>query len=317
MESFAMRVSVVISVYNSAAYIGDAVESILNQSEKSLELVVVNDGSNDETLSILCGYDDPRIKIINLPHNCGIATARNVAMSCLNGDYLAVMDADDISLPARLEMQLAFLDNNPCVHIVGGRIIRSAEDLGSEIDRPEHPIADSEIKANLLLLNGSAMIHPTMMARMSFIRKHSLMYPPPPRGRVGIDHEFWIKCVARGAVFENIAEILLVKRRHSGNVTLLNQDPLISQKKTLSRADILSLYYPELSTRESQALAALFELNHQLRIRDVSIGLAAGHKALLDATSHYGESKPHLRLILEGTIARWLDALAPRTGGGI
>jgi glycosyltransferase involved in cell wall biosynthesis len=308
-----MKISVVISVYNGVSYVDDAINSILGQSEKSLELIVINDGSTDGTALTLSRYSDPRIQVINLPHNCGIATARNVAMSCLNGDYLAVMDADDLSLPARLESQLSFLDNNPGVHIVGGRIIRTSEDLESEIDRPEHPCSDGEIKANLLLLNGSAMIHPTMMARMSFIKEHSLMYPPPPRGRVGIDHEFWIKCVARGAVFENIPEIILLKRRHSENVTLLNNNPLISQKKKLSRTELLSLYYPELTARESRALAALFELNSQLKILDVSLGLAAGQRALLDDTSHYGESKPHLRLIIEDCIARWLEALASRT----
>ena len=158
------------------------------------------------------------------------------------------------------------------------------------------------------------MIHPTMMARMSFIRQHSLLYPPPPRGRVGIDHEFWIKCVARGAIFQNIPDVLLLKRRHSGNVTLFNKEKQISINKSISRAELISLYYPQLSANESRYLAAILEPSSELSIMDASLGLAAGHKAMLHGVSHYGESKEHLRKIVGGAISNWLEALRPRGG---
>lgn len=309
-----MKISVVMAAYNGENYVGEAIESILAQTEKSLELIVVNDGSTDGTKSVLEKFSDPRVRIVNLPVNCGIATARNVGMACVEGDYLAVMDADDVALPARLETQLQFMEKNPAVHILGSRTIRTNEDVNSEIDRPMHPLSDGEIKANLLLLNGTAMIHPTMMARMSFIREHNLLYPPPPRGRVGIDHEFWIKCVAKGAVFQNIPDVLLLKRRHSSNVTLLNAQAGISRNKSVSRAELLGLYYPDLSANEAKALAAILEPTSQLSVMEASLGLAAGHKAMLYGASHYGESKEHLRRIVGQAITRWLEALAPRSG---
>lgn len=306
-----MKISVVMAVYNSEKYVGEAVESILNQTESSLELIVVNDGSGDDTKAVVEKFADTRIRLIDLPVNCGIATARNVGMACVQGDYLAVMDADDVSLPNRLELQSAFLDSNPDIHILGGRTIRTEEDTKSEIDRPLHPLDDGEIKANLLLLNGSAMIHPTMMARMSFIRQHSLLYPPPPRGRVGIDHEFWIKCVARGAVFRNMPEVLLLKRRHDANVTLLNKEKRIAMTKAVSRSELLGLYYPHLSADETRALAAILEPGAELGILDAALGIAAGHKAMLHQASHHGESKEHLRAILGPAISGWLAALTP------
>lgn len=307
-----MKISVVMAVHNGEAHIRDAVASILNQTLSPLELIVVDDGSTDATPAILASFDDPRLSTTHLPTNCGIATARNVGMALVRGDYLAVMDADDVCLPQRLAMQSAFMDRNPQVHILGSRIVRTAEDIGTEIDRPAHPLSDGDIKANLLLLNGSAMIHPTMMARMSFIQEHSLLYPPPPRGRVGIDHEFWIGCVAKGAVFENLPDALLLKRRHGGNVTLLNRDQQVSGKKALSRAHLLSLYYPDLSMREVRALASILAPGAQLKAMDVSLGLAAGQKALRDTTSHHGESKTRLQRILEEASSRWLNALTAR-----
>ena len=209
-----MKVSVAIAAYNNGAYIGAAVDSILAQEFSDFEMVVVDDGSTDRTAEIIGRYDDARLRIVRLPANCGIATARNVAIACASGHYLAVMDGDDVALPGRLGAQVRFLDDHPEVHILGTRTIRVAETVDREIDRPQHPLTDGDIKANLLLLNGTAMVHPTMMMRMSFVREHHLRYPPPPRGVVGIDHQFWIQCVARGAVFQTLQEVLLLKRRH-------------------------------------------------------------------------------------------------------
>ena len=137
-----MKISVVMAAYNGESYVGEAVDSILNQTEKSFELIVVNDGSTDNTKSILESISDSRLSIINLPINCGIATARNVGMACVKGDYLAVMDADDVSLPDRLAIQSQFLDQNPGIHILGCRTIRTNQDVNSEIDRPLHPLGD-------------------------------------------------------------------------------------------------------------------------------------------------------------------------------
>lgn len=302
-----------MAVYNGETHIREATRSILEQTHSALELIVVDDGSTDATSKILGDFKDDRLRTINLPTRCGIATARNVGMAMISGDFLAVMDADDVSLPERLEIQSAFMEANPHVDILGSRIVRMSHDLDAEIDRPAHPLADGDIKANLLLLNGSAMIHPTMMARMSFIRAHDLLYPPPPRGRVGIDHEFWIKCVARGAVFANLPEILLRKRRHGANATLHNQDPAVSARKIISRSEILSLYYPDLSAREAQALAALLDQGSKLKVIEVSMGIAAGQKALRDTISHHGESKEKLGRIIEPAITLWVNALSPRS----
>lgn len=293
-----MKVSVVISVYNSERFLADAIDSILNQDMDSFELIVIDDGSVDDTPKILSQYNDPRLRVFTLPINCGIATARNVGMALIRGEYLAVMDADDVAFPNRLSLQVAYMESNPDIDILGGRIIRTKESIEHEIDRPIHPLADGEIKSLLLVLNGSAISHPTMMARMSFLRKNNLIYPPPPRGRVGIDHQFWIKCVQMGAKFAAIPDVLLYKRRHESNVSLLMHEETLADKRTISRAELLALYYPELKVSEIHSLALLLQEKKQFSAMEVCEGVAAGKKAVETRKSVYGESHEVLKSIL-------------------
>jgi glycosyltransferase involved in cell wall biosynthesis len=175
-----MKISVIMALYNCEIFVEDSINSILSQDTTNFEVIVTDDGSTDRTADKLKHFDDPRLRVITLPGNCGIATALNVAMACVTGEYVAVMDSDDVALPQRLRTQAEFLDQHPEVHILGARAVRTTESIDIEIDRPQHPLSDGEIKANLLLLNGSAMLHPTMMARMNFLRENFLRYGPAP-----------------------------------------------------------------------------------------------------------------------------------------
>jgi glycosyltransferase involved in cell wall biosynthesis len=295
-----MKISVIMALYNCEVFVEDSINSILSQDTTDFELIVTDDGSTDGTADKLKQFNDSRLQVITLPGNCGIATALNVAMACVTGEYVAVMDSDDVALPQRLRTQADFLDQHPEVHILGTRAIRTTESIDTEIDRPQHPLSDGEIKANLLLLNGSAMLHPTMMARMNFLREQFLRYPPPPRGRVGNDHEFWIKCVARGAIFQTIPD-------------LLNNNPEIIRKKRITRSELLGLYYPELTMNESVALADMLEPNSEMSLINVCLGLAAGHKAMACGVSYYGESKVLLQNIIGSAMSAYLTPLSQRS----
>src|ERR1700730_9938332 len=114
------RISVLMPVFNNDRYIVEAVESILNQTVTDFEFVIVDDGSTDQTGTILAGYEsrDPRIRGIR-QKNGGIVSALNSGMAFCRGEYIARMDSDDISEPNRFSLQMDYLDNNPdCV--VGG-----------------------------------------------------------------------------------------------------------------------------------------------------------------------------------------------------
>jgi glycosyltransferase involved in cell wall biosynthesis len=103
------QVSVVIPTYNRATVLGRAVTSVLNQTFSDLECVVVDDGSTDQTVALVEGFQDPRLRLIRLPVNRGVGHARNVGIQAASGELIAFLDSDDEWLPGKLERQVARL----------------------------------------------------------------------------------------------------------------------------------------------------------------------------------------------------------------
>ena len=116
-------VSVVMVVCNVERFLGEAIESILGQTYRDFEFVIVDFGSSDKSKEIISSYAarDSRMKLHEIPH-CGLAEARNHACSLAQGQYIAIMDADDISVPERLAWEVEFLDAHPQVGVVGGAV---------------------------------------------------------------------------------------------------------------------------------------------------------------------------------------------------
>ena len=113
------RISVVMAVYNGAPYLEAAINSILQQTYANFEFIIVNDASTDNTSEILKKYDDCRLRVLTNPENLGLTKSLNRGINAARGQYIARMDADDLSLPHRLEKQLEFLENHPEYALVG------------------------------------------------------------------------------------------------------------------------------------------------------------------------------------------------------
>ena len=113
------KVTVLMSVYNGGKYLQEAIDSILGQTFKDFEFLIINDGSTDKTGEILKSYNDPRIKIINNNKNIGLTKSLNKGLKLARGEYIARQDADDISLPTRFEEELKFFEKNSNVALVG------------------------------------------------------------------------------------------------------------------------------------------------------------------------------------------------------
>ena len=120
-------VSVIIPAYNANGFLSDAINSILNQTYKNLEIIIVDDGSTDETPKILKIFakKDQRIKIIRNKRNLNIANSLNIGIKSAKGNYIARMDADDISLPHRIKNQMNYLHKHPEIVILGVKSILS------------------------------------------------------------------------------------------------------------------------------------------------------------------------------------------------
>ena len=113
------KITVLMSVYNSERHLREAVESILGQRYGDFEFLIINDGSTDGSRDIICSYNDPRIRVIDNEINLGLTRSALIGIAIVNTPYIAGMDADDISLPGRLDKQIAFMERNHDVGVCG------------------------------------------------------------------------------------------------------------------------------------------------------------------------------------------------------
>lgn len=222
-------VSVIMPAYNGEKYIREAIESILNQTYDNLELVIVEDKSTDNTLNIIQGYQDFRIRLYLNAQNRGIAYSTNLAISKSSGKYIALLDDDDIALERRLEWQVAFLEEHEEIDILGGRSALIDKD-GKFIRYDKEPIYNSNfIKANLLFYN-KKFANCTAMIRKSFIEKNNLKYQENCLGMQ--DFKFYIDSSKVGKM-TSIDRLVHLKRTHDEEVTVLSQKLHAKERKNL------------------------------------------------------------------------------------
>ncbi len=161
------KVSVVLPVYNGEKYIKAAVDSILEQTFSDFELIIINDGSEDKTQEILDSIKDPRVIKVKQP-NKGIVFSLNKAIEVSKGEYIARQDADDLSLPSRIEEEVNILDNNRDIILVGTNAI--------EINEKDRKIGDRQMPADdpsirISLFNFSPFVHGSVMFRKSAFKQ--------------------------------------------------------------------------------------------------------------------------------------------------
>ena len=120
----APTVSVVMATYNGAALVAETIRTVLAQSFTDFELIAVDDCSSDETCDVVRSFNDPRVKLLHTPFNSGPVRARNQAVATARGRYIAAMDQDDLCMPDRFARQVAYLDANPGVAVLGTAVKR-------------------------------------------------------------------------------------------------------------------------------------------------------------------------------------------------
>jgi len=158
-------ISIVMAVYNGEKFLTESIASILNQSFTKFEFIIINDGSNDDSLQIIETYaaKDDRIVIIN-QSNHGLAKSLNTGIKTAKGKYIARMDDDDISKPYRFEKQIKFLEANPEYIIVGGNADFINED-GTFVFKSSKKLNNADLKKNIT--SGNPFIHPSVMIKKS------------------------------------------------------------------------------------------------------------------------------------------------------
>lgn len=201
------KVSVIMPTYNAEKYLREAVDSILTQTFSDFEFLVIDDASTDKTRAILKSYGDPRIKVIDGPCN-GIAAALNLGLDMAEGEYIARMDADDISMPRRLEKQVQFLDIHPEIGLCGTLAMMFTKDGDYKLFGEKH-LEDMGIVDQLF---DTVVCHPTVMFRRELFERYDLRYNEEYRNAE--DQELWSRAL-RYTKFYGIQEMLLRYRLHS------------------------------------------------------------------------------------------------------
>ncbi|WP_297572280.1 glycosyltransferase [uncultured Deefgea sp.] len=214
--------------FNAAKYIEAAIDSVLNQTYRNFELIIVDDGSSDATLEIVRRYTDDRVKLHINPENKGLIYTRNYAIANSNGLYIAFLDSDDMALPKRLEKQVDFLETERSVAGVGA-FVQSIDSNGTIRGKPwRYPTQAEEIKA--LLLFKICINTSSFMIRANVLKSNLFNLAIP----YAEDYALYIQ-LSKNNRLVNLPEVLTFYRVHSTNTSK-------KKKNELSRClDIITL----------------------------------------------------------------------------
>jgi glycosyltransferase involved in cell wall biosynthesis len=220
------RVTFLLPVHNGAATIAQTIESILGQTLADVELLLMDDASTDESAEIIRGYPDARIRIVQNERHMELAATLNRGLTLAQADYVARIDADDISLPRRAAVQADFLDAHPTVSVVGS-FLETFGDGDSQTVR--FPLNSCDISAALLFRN--TLAHPAVMLRKSALTAKNLAYDESFRRAQ--DYDLWARCAMANVHLANVPQVLVRYRLHANQATRRD-----SQTSRLAAADV-------------------------------------------------------------------------------
>jgi glycosyltransferase involved in cell wall biosynthesis len=246
-----MLVSVVMPVLDAESWLQDAIDSILAQSWRALELIVVDDGSSDRSREIAerAARGDPRVRTLFLerdPQSTTSGRAANAGIAIARGGYVARMDADDVALPDRLSRQIQFLDNRR-LDACGGL----AQAFGTDHRLYRYPQGAEAIERELIFRVG--ILHPTMIATTALMLRH-----PYSETVSHEDYEWQIRVTAAGARLGNLQEVVLRHRNHEDQAHVRHGERFFRDLRRYRFEHVMRLF-PGTSAAEYQTLAAIAE----------------------------------------------------------
>ena len=291
-------------VFNGEKYVGQAIESVLAQTFSDFEFIIVDDGSRDGSASIIRDYEalDSRIRFLRLERNQGGADSRNRALAAATGEYIALMDCDDVCLPERLRQQLERLRSRPEIGVLGAGARAVSADLTPlyDYDLPEE---HALIAFNLFV--GSFLIHPTAMIRRELLEA---VGGYEPGRRTATDVELWSRLMWRTR-FANLPQRLLLYRRHDAQNST-TRDAAMQAEALEARQRLLRRLWGEAppdALKRFQRMREDEKLNWRER-RRTRVDLERLREAMISAGAIDAEDRAlvaaHGRKRLEGALPR-------------
>lgn len=241
-------------LYNTPfEYLSATVESILSQTFGDFELIIIDDASSVEYKEFFEKFKDERIKYFKLEQNAGPGHARNEGIKKAAGEYVALVDSDDISLPERFRLQAEFLDKNPEISILGTSF------QFSNRKNPALTIYEEKEIRNFLLFN-SPLCNPTVMFRREDLVSRNLFFNE--KINFAEDYNLWLDAAFAGLKFANLQEVLLIYTRRSGQ---------LSKEKEEIQVSILKDLYKEIFAKLGfEATEKELELHHNIYSENLS-----------------------------------------------
>jgi len=229
-------------VYNAAPFVGQALQSIIDQTYQNIELIVVNDNSKDESLKIIASFKrkyPKKITVINLKSNLNVGgdAATNVAIQKTKGDYIAKMDADDIADPKRIKKQVEYLQTHSDIYLVGTNAYVINKE-GQIVGEKSEPTSSREIFNEFIYFH--PLIHPSVMFRRPENIKnfYKIKYP------TANDYYTFFSLLCEGRHFANLPEKLLYYRIYGGNASLKNIKKGLKANMRIKMEMITKQHYP-------------------------------------------------------------------------
>lgn len=207
-------VSVLLPVHNAGAYLAASIESILKQSFRDFELIIINDGSTDESPKIISSFPDTRIVLVNNGKNLGLIASLNKGIRLAKGKYIARMDADDIALPERFRKQVGKMESDPGIAVLSSFVdfINEDGEITGEWNTDREAVSEKEIRS--LMMKTNCIAHPTVMMRTDIAKE--FLYKQNQKGAE--DWDLWMRILADGKRIAKIPEVLLQYRVHPASI---------------------------------------------------------------------------------------------------
>ncbi|OQX11378.1 MAG: hypothetical protein BWK76_19220 [Desulfobulbaceae bacterium A2] len=285
------EVTVLMPLYNGCRYVRYAIVSIIGQSYSNFEFIIIDDGSRDESVQIVRSFTDNRIVLLQNQTNMGVAATLNQGLDRARGRYIARMDADDISLPDRLALQVRFMENNSQLGISGTGIYCFGIGLPNKQHKPNSP---EEISAFSLFEN--PLSHMSAIMRREMLDQHALRYNPL-FSRCE-DYELWSRA-KKYFPLANIDNVLVRVRQHRASATLGNWSVMTEQTQEIQ----LRLLQELGINPTAEELGLHHEVGRGYRQRAIS-RLEEGEQWLLRLQRHNTTSQFFNRQIFDGIVGR-------------
>jgi len=245
-------VSVIMPVYNCEKYLKEAMDSVLSQTYKNIEFVVINDGSSDSSKEIILSYADPRIRFLENDSNSGIVFTRNKGLESASGEFVATLDSDDISLPDRIEKQVDFLNKNTDYGMCG-TFFYAIDSNGKFLKKIEFPTSARDVMTFLTLgncfCNSSVMIRSKTAKELKYREKYDIVE----------DYEMW-RQISKRAKLANLPFYGTLYRVHGNNISVAKVNDMFARVKKINR-QILTDLNIEFSEAELEVHSNLLNRN--------------------------------------------------------